>query len=215
MTYSVKESFYTLQGEGAQTGRAAVFLRFAGCNLWSGLERDRASAVCQFCDTDFIGTDGENGGKYRTADELAALVASIWKANAGTAGRPYVVCTGGEPLLQLDPPLIAALHSEGFEIAVETNGTVAAPDGLDWICVSPKANAALVLKKGNELKLVYPQNEPEAQPEQFTELDFQHFFLQPKDNSEAARNVQAAAKYCLKNPQWRLSLQTHKLTGLP
>jgi 7-carboxy-7-deazaguanine synthase len=215
MTYSVKESFYTLQGEGAQTGRAAVFLRFAGCNLWSGLERDRASAVCQFCDTDFIGTDGENGGKYRTADELAALVASIWKANATTAGKPYVVCTGGEPLLQLDPPLIAALHSEGFEIAVETNGTVAAPEGIDWICVSPKANAALVLKKGNELKLVYPQNEPEAQPERFTELDFQHFFLQPKDNSEAARNVQAAAEYCLKNPQWRLSLQTHKLTGLP
>jgi 7-carboxy-7-deazaguanine synthase (Cx14CxxC type) len=215
MTYSVKESFYTLQGEGAQTGRAAVFLRFAGCNLWSGLERDRASAVCQFCDTDFIGTDGENGGKYRTPEELAALVASIWKANATTAGKPYVVCTGGEPLLQLDPPLIAALHSAGFEIAVETNGTVAAPEGIDWICVSPKANAALVLKKGNELKLVYPQNEPEAQPERFTELDFQHFFLQPKDNSEAARNVQAAAEYCLKNPQWRLSLQTHKLTGLP
>ena len=215
MKYSVKEIFMTVQGEGAQAGRPAVFLRFAGCNLWSGLERDRASAVCQFCDTDFIGTDGENGGKYRTPEELAALVASIWKANATTAGKPYVVCTGGEPLLQLDPPLIAALHSAGFEIAVETNGTVAAPAGLDWICVSPKANAALVLKKGNELKLVYPQNEPEAQPERFTELDFQHFFLQPKDNSEAARNVQAAAEYCLKNPQWRLSLQTHKLTGLP
>ena len=148
-------------------------------------------------------------------EEIAALVASIWNANADTAGRPYVVCTGGEPLLQLDPPLIAALHSEGFEIAVETNGTIPAPEGLDWICVSPKANADLVLKKGNELKLVYPQDEPEAQPERFTELDFQHFFLQPKDNSEAASNVQAAAAYCLKNPQWRLSLQTHKLTGLP
>ena len=147
MTYSVKEAFYTLQGEGAQTGRAAVFLRFAGCNLWNGLERDRASAVCQFCDTDFVGTDGENGGKYKTPEEVAALVASIWNANADTAGRPYVVCTGGEPLLQLDPPLIGALHGEGFEIAVETNGTIAAPEGLDWICVSPKANAALVLKK--------------------------------------------------------------------
>ncbi|MEO1964705.1 7-carboxy-7-deazaguanine synthase [Hyphomonas sp.] len=215
MTYSVKEAFYTLQGEGAQTGRAAVFLRFAGCNLWSGLERDRAKAVCQFCDTDFVGTDGENGGKYKTPEEVAALVASIWASNAGTAGKPYVVCTGGEPLLQLDPPLIEALHQAGFEIAVETNGTIEAPDGLDWICVSPKANADLVLKKGNELKLVYPQDEAEAQPERFTELDFQHFFLQPKDNSEAARNVQAAAAYCLKNPQWRLSLQTHKLTGLP
>ena len=215
MTYTVKEAFYTLQGEGAQTGRAAVFLRFAGCNLWSGLERDRASAVCRFCDTDFIGTDGENGGKYRTAEELAGLVASIWTVHASAGGRPYVVCTGGEPLLQLDPPLIDALHAEGFEIAVETNGTVAPPDGLDWICVSPKANAALVLRHGNELKLVYPQPEPEAQPERFSELDFQHFFLQPKDDPEAARNVQAAAEYCLKNPQWRLSLQTHKLTGLP
>jgi len=215
MTYSVEEAFYTLQGEGAQTGRAAVFLRFAGCNLWTGLERDRASAVCQFCDTDFIGTDGENGGKYRTAEELAGLVASIWSANASAGGRPYVVCTGGEPLLQLDPPLIGALHEAGFEIAVETNGTVEAPDGIDWICVSPKANAKLVLKQGSELKLVYPQPEPEAQPERFKELDFQHFFLQPKDDPEAARNVQAAAEYCLKNPQWRLSLQTHKLTGLP
>ena len=216
MTYSVKEAFYTLQGEGAQTGRAAVFLRFAGCNLWSGLERDRAKAVCTFCDTDFVGTDGENGGKYRTPAEVAGLVASIWKVNAGVAaGRPYVVCTGGEPLLQLDPPLIAALHAAGFEIAVETNGTVEAPAGLDWICVSPKANAELKLKRGHELKLVYPQAEPEAQPERFTELDFQHFFLQPKDDPEAARNVQAAAEYCLKNPQWRLSLQTHKLTGLP
>ena len=219
MTYTVKEAFYTLQGEGAQTGRAAVFLRFAGCNLWSGLERDRDEAVCRFCDTDFVGTDGENGGKFRTAAELAELVTSIWCANAEPGeqpgGRRYVVCTGGEPLLQLDPPLIEALHAQGFEVAVETNGTVEAPAGLDWICVSPKANAKLVLTKGNELKLVYPQDEAEAQPERFIDLDFQHFFLQPKDDPHAARNVQAAAQYCLKNPQWRLSLQTHKLTGLP
>ncbi|MCA8899812.1 MAG: 7-carboxy-7-deazaguanine synthase [Hyphomonas sp.] len=219
MTYSVKEAFYTLQGEGAQTGRAAVFLRFAGCNLWSGLERDRDKAVCRFCDTDFVGTDGENGGKFREPEALAELVTSIWCANAEAGERPggrrYVVCTGGEPLLQLDPPLIAALHAQGFEVAVETNGTVAAPEGLDWICVSPKANAPLVLTQGSELKLVYPQDEPEAQPERFTELDFQHFFLQPKDDPHAARNVQAAAEYCLKHPRWRLSLQTHKLTGLP
>ena len=213
MTYSVKEMFYTLQGEGAQAGRPAVFLRFAGCNLWNGLERDRADAVCNFCDTDFVGVDGQNGGQFKAADELAARVSSFWPE--GKDGKPFVVCTGGEPLLQLDLPLIDALHAQGFEIAVETNGTIEAPEGLDWICVSPKANAALVLKKGNELKLVYPQDEAEAQPERFTELDFQHFFLQPKDNSEAARNVQAAAAYCLKNPQWRLSLQTHKLTGLP
>ena len=219
MTYTVKEAFYTLQGEGAQTGRASVFLRFAGCNLWSGLERDRDEAVCRFCDTDFVGTDGENGDKFRTAAELAELVTSIWCANAEPGeqpgGRRYVVCTGGEPLLQLDPPLIEALHAQGFEVAVETNGTVPAPAGLDWICVSPKANAKLVLTKGNELKLVYPQDEAEAQPERFIDLDFQHFFLQPKDDPHAARNVQAAAQYCLKNPQWRLSLQTHKLTGLP
>ncbi|MEZ5946604.1 MAG: 7-carboxy-7-deazaguanine synthase [Hyphomonas sp.] len=215
MTYTVKEAFYTLQGEGAQTGRAAVFLRFAGCNLWSGLERDRDEAVCRFCDTDFIGTDGENGGKFRTPETLAGLVASIWCANAEPGGKRYVVCTGGEPLLQLDPPLIGALHEQGFEVAVETNGTVEPPEGLDWICVSPKANADLVLKRGNELKLVYPQDEPEAQPERFIQLDFQHFFLQPKDDPHAARNVQAAAEYCLKYPQWRLSLQTHKLTGLP
>ena len=219
MTYTVKEAFYTLQGEGAQTGRAAVFLRFAGCNLWSGLERDRDEAVCRFCDTDFVGTDGENGGKFRTAAELAELVTSIWCANAEPGeqpgGRRYVVCTGGEPLLQLDPPLIEALHAQGFEVAVETNGTVEAPAGLDWICVSPKANSELVLTRGNELKLVYPQDEAEAQPERFIDLDFQHFFLQPKDDPHAARNVQAAAQYCLKNPQWRLSLQTHKLTGLP
>ena len=215
MTWSVKEAYYTLQGEGAQTGRAAVFLRFAGCNLWSGLERDRDKAVCRFCDTDFVGTNGINGGKFRAAADLAAHVKAIWEAEAGTARPAYVVCTGGEPLLQLDAPLIAALKAEGFEIGVETNGTIAAPAGLDWICVSPKANAPLVQTSGNELKLVYPQIEPEAQPERFSQLDFTHFFLQPKDDPNAARNLQGATTYCMKNPQWRLSLQTHKLIGLP
>jgi 7-carboxy-7-deazaguanine synthase (Cx14CxxC type) len=215
MTWTVKEAYYTLQGEGAQTGRAAVFLRFAGCNLWSGLERDRATAVCRFCDTDFIGTNGINGGKFRDAIGLAAHVKSIWGAEAGPARPAYVVCTGGEPLLQLNPPLIAALKAEGFEIGVETNGTIAAPDGLDWICVSPKANAPLIQTSGNELKLVYPQDEPEAQPERFSQLDFSHFFLQPKDDPDAAQNLQEATTYCMKNPQWRLSLQTHKLIGLP
>lgn len=215
MTWSVKEAYYTLQGEGAQTGRAAVFLRFAGCNLWSGLERDREKAVCRFCDTDFVGTNGLNGGKFRAAADLAAHVRAIWEAEAGTARPAYVVCTGGEPLLQLDAPLIAALKAEGLEIGVETNGTIAAPEGLDWICVSPKANAPLVQTRGNELKLVYPQIEPEAQPERFSQLDFAHFFLQPKDDPNAARNLQGATTYCMKNPQWRLSLQTHKLIGLP
>lgn len=215
MTYSVKEAYYTLQGEGAQTGRAAVFLRFAGCNLWTGLERDRDKAVCRFCDTDFVGTDGENGGKFREAEALAAHVAAIWEAAAGPGGQRYVVCTGGEPLLQLDPPLISALKSLEFEVGVETNGTVAAPEGLDWICVSPKAAAPLVQKRGNELKLVYPQAEPEARPECFETLDFEHFFLQPRDDGPGVSHVAAAASYCLKNPRWRLSLQTHKLTGLP
>jgi 7-carboxy-7-deazaguanine synthase (Cx14CxxC type) len=214
MTYAVKEAYYTLQGEGAQTGRAAVFLRFAGCNLWSGLERDRASAVCDFCDTDFVGTDGENGGKFNDAEALAAHVERIWRAKAG-GGVPYVVCTGGEPLLQLDDALIAALKQAEFEIGVETNGTLAAPDGIDWICVSPKANAELVQQYGQELKLVYPQTAPEAQPERFAALDFSHFFLQPKDDPEQAHNIEAAAAYCMKNPKWRLSLQTHKLIGLP
>lgn len=215
MTYAVKEAFYTLQGEGAHTGRAAVFLRFAGCNLWSGLERDREQAVCRFCDTDFVGTDGPGGGKFRDAEALAAHVAAIWEAKAGPGGRRYVVCTGGEPLLQLDAPLIEALHGEGFEIAIETNGTLAAPPGIDWICVSPKANAPLAQRSGNELKLVYPQAEPEAQPECFEMLDFQHFFIQPRDDGPQVSHVAAAALYCLKNPKWRLSLQTHKLTGLP
>ncbi|MCC6918617.1 MAG: 7-carboxy-7-deazaguanine synthase [Alphaproteobacteria bacterium] len=211
MTYSVKEIFYTLQGEGAQAGRAAVFCRFAGCNLWSGLERDRASAVCTFCDTDFIGTDGAGGGKFVTAERLADAVAARWPAAVG--GKPYVVCTGGEPLLQLDKPLIDALHARGFEIAVETNGTVAAPEGLDWICVSPKADAALKLTQGSELKLVYPQ--AEAMPERFTGLAFRHFFLQPMDGPARAENTEAATQYCMAHPQWRLSLQTHKIIGIP
>ncbi|MFN7119531.1 MAG: 7-carboxy-7-deazaguanine synthase [Saprospiraceae bacterium] len=210
-TYKVKEIFYTLQGEGAQTGRPAVFCRFTGCNLWSGREEDRYKAICQFCDTDFWGTDGLNGGRY-TAEALADQVASIWQPTRAI-GKPYVVCTGGEPLLQLDEKLIAALHQQGFEIAVETNGTIAAPEGLDWICVSPKAGSELILQKGDELKLVFPQ--PGAEPERFEHLDFTHFFLQPMDGPEQARNIQLTLDYCLQNPQWRLSLQTHKLLNIP
>ncbi len=205
----------TLQGEGAQTGRAAVFLRFAGCNLWSGLERDRASAICKFCDTDFVGTDGKNGGKFEGPEALAKHVHKVWTQAGGEGGDPYVICTGGEPLLQLDPPAIAALKRYGFEIGVETNGTLTAPDGIDWICVSPKANAALKQRSGQELKLVFPQDEPEAQPSCFESLQFEHFFLQPKDDTGQAENIAAAAAYCMKNPKWRLSLQTHKLIGLP
>ena len=210
--YSVKEAYVTLQGEGAQTGRAAVFLRFAGCNLWNGLERDRLSAVCSFCDTDFVGTDGPGGGKFQTADALADHVRGLWQEGRSD-GAPYVICTGGEPLLQLDRAAIDALHKAGFEVGVETNGTLQAPAGLDWICVSPKADAPLKQISGNELKLVYPQKL--ARPEQFTGLDFEHFFLQPMDCDEQAANIAATAEYCLKNPQWRLSLQTHKLIGLP
>jgi 7-carboxy-7-deazaguanine synthase len=209
MTYSVKEMYFTLQGEGAQTGRAAVFLRFAGCNLWSGLERDRAGAVCQFCDTDFVGTDGPGGAKFASAGALADAVAAKWPGG----GAPYVVCTGGEPLLQLDASAIDALHARGFEVGVETNGTQTAPGGLDWICVSPKAEAALVLTRGNELKLVYPQ--ADAPPERFEGLAFDHFFLQPMDGPERAANTAAAIAYCLAHPKWRLSLQTHKLIGIP
>jgi len=211
MTYSVKEIYYTLQGEGAQTGRAAVFLRFAGCNLWTGLERDRASAMCQFCDTDFVGTDGVNGGKFTTAAALADAVVAQWRA--GERSKPYVVCTGGEPLLQVDEALIAALHARGFEIGVETNGTQLPPPGLDWICVSPKANAELVLRQGSELKLIYPQ--VGGEPEKYAGLVFDHFFLQPMDSPARAANTQAATEYCLAHPQWRLSLQTHKLIGIP
>ncbi len=214
-TYSVKEAYVTLQGEGAQTGRAAVFLRFAGCNLWSGLERDRARAVCNFCDTDFVGTNGENGGKFVGPDALAAHVLDVWTKTTPEGGVPYVICTGGEPLLQLDPPAIAALKAAGFQIGVETNGTLNAPEGLDWICVSPKANAGLEQQSGNELKLVFPQDEPEAQPNRFESLQFEHFFLQPKDDTAHAQNIAAAAAYCMKHPKWRLSLQTHKLIGLP
>jgi 7-carboxy-7-deazaguanine synthase (Cx14CxxC type) len=208
--YAVKEMFYTLQGEGAQAGRASVFCRFAGCNLWSGREQDRAAAVCNFCDTDFVGVDGQGGGKFASADELAAAIASKWPANV--PGKPYVVCTGGEPLLQLDKPLIDALHALGFEIAVETNGTQPAPEGLDWICVSPKADSEIVLTRGHELKLVYPQ--PAAQPERFAALDFEHFFLQPMDSILKAEHTRAAVAYCMANPQWRLSVQMHKVIGI-
>lgn len=209
MTYQVKEIYFTLQGEGARTGRAAVFLRFAGCNLWSGLERDRASAVCRFCDTDFVGTDGTGGGKFATAELLARAVDAAWGERSGAR---YVVCTGGEPLLQIDDALIDALHRAGFEIGIETNGTLTPPKGIDWICVSPKADAELVLRSGNELKLIFPQEG--AEPERYERLAFQHFFLQPMDSAERAANTQAATAYCLAHPQWRLSLQTHKLIGI-
>ena len=211
MTYSVKEMFYTLQGEGTHAGRPAVFLRFSGCNLWSGREQDRARAVCQFCDTDFIGTDGQGGGKFADAASLSAAVADLWPTKGH--GTPYVVCTGGEPLLQLDAPLIEALHRQGFEVAVETNGTIAAPAGIDWICVSPKADAALLQQSGHELKLVYPQLL--AMPDRFTSLDFRGFFLQPMDGPHVGDNTAAAVAYCLAHPQWRLSLQTHKMLGIP
>lgn len=210
MTYSVKEIYFTLQGEGAQTGRPAVFLRFTGCNLWSGREQHRAAAVCRFCDTDFVGSDGAGGGKFESATGLATAVRSRWAGK----GQPYVVCTGGEPLLQLDAPLIDALHAEGFEIGVETNGTIAAPRGIDWLCVSPKGSAVLRQTSGHELKLVFPQVESTAQPEQFTSLAFDHFFLQPLDDEHRLKNTQATIDYCLAHPQWRLSLQTHKILGI-
>lgn len=213
MAYSVKEIFYTLQGEGAQAGRPAVFCRFTGCNLWTGREADRERAVCRFCDTDFIGTDGEGGGKFSTAQELACAVLARWPEQGGPGVRPYIVCTGGEPLLQLDAPLLEAFHALGAEVAVETNGTQIPPPGLDWTCVSPKAGADLVLTTGDELKLVYPQFG--AEPERFAALDFRHFFLQPMDGPHRAENTQAAIHYCLAHPQWRLSLQTHKIVGLP
>jgi 7-carboxy-7-deazaguanine synthase len=207
--YTVKEIFYTLQGEGMHAGRPAVFCRFAGCNLWTGREADRATAICTFCDTDFVGV-GADGGKFATAEALAAAVHARWPTDAG--GRPYVVCTGGEPLLQLDAPAVDALHAAGFDVAVETNGTQLAPPGLDWVCVSPKARATLQLTEGDELKLVYPQ--PDALPERFAHLAFRHFSLQPMDGPDAAENTRAATAYCLAHPQWRLSLQTHKLLGL-
>jgi 7-carboxy-7-deazaguanine synthase len=211
--YAVKEIFYTLQGEGANSGRAAVFCRFAGCNLWTGREQDRHRAVCQFCDTDFVGI-GPDGGRFATADDLADAVASRWPGDAATGVRPFVVCTGGEPLLQLDAAAVDALHARGFEIAVETNGTQDPPAGLDWICVSPKAGAPLRVTAGQELKLVYPQREAEAQPERFAALPFEHHYLQPMDGPDAARNVQLAIAYCLANPRWRLSVQSHKVVGI-
>ena len=211
MSYQVKEIYYTLQGEGARAGRAAVFLRFAGCNLWSGLERDRAGAVCKFCDTDFVGTNGPGGGKFDTAESLADAVADVWPNLS--IGRPYVVCTGGEPLLQVDSALTSALHSRGFEIAVETNGTIAPPPGLDWICVSPKSGAPLKLEEGDELKLVFPQ--AGGEPQRYESLAFTHFFLQPLDGPEREEALRVATQYCLAHPNWRLSLQTHKLIGIP
>jgi len=210
MSYSVKEIYYTLQGEGARAGRAAVFLRFTGCNLWTGLERDRAKAVCKFCDTDFIGMDGPGGGRFADAPTLASAVAVQWPKES--RAQRYVVCTGGEPLLQLDEALVAALHDKGFEVGIETNGTLMPPANIDWICMSPKADAPLLLTRGHELKLIYPQ--AGAEPERYADLDFTHFFLQPMDNPERAANTEAATRYCLEHPQWRLSLQTHKLIGI-
>ncbi len=209
-TYSVKEMFYTLQGEGANTGRAAVFCRFSGCNLWSGQEKDRENSVCTFCDTDFIGVDGDGGGKFKSAEALANEARSHWAGSQ--RAKPLIVCTGGEPLLQLDTALINALHAEGFEIAVETNGTIMAPEGIDWICVSPKAGSKIIQTSGQELKLVFPQSE--NTPEQFKDMKFEHFYLQPKDDDKQAENIQATINYCQKHPQWRLSLQTHKITGI-
>ena len=213
MTYLVKELFYTLQGEGAHAGRPAVFCRFAGCNLWTGRERHRSRAICQFCDTDFVGTDGPGGGKFASATELASAVAKTWAGSDHQRSRPFVVCTGGEPLLQLDEAAVEALHTEGFEVAVETNGTQPAPPGLDWVCVSPKAGAEVVLLAGNELKLVFPQMG--APPADFEGLSFDHFLLQPMDGPDRESNTRAAVEYCLDNSQWRLSLQTHKFIGIP
>ena len=210
MTYAVKEIFYTLQGEGANAGRPAVFCRFAGCNLWSGREADRATAVCRFCDTEFVGTDGDGGGKFDTAQALAAAVAAQWPRR--TKENRFVVCTGGEPLLQIDAALVAALRAQGFAIAVETNGTLQPPAGDLWLTVSPKAGAPFNLTRGNELKLVYPQ--PGAEPEKYAQLAFDNFFLQPMDNPERAKNTALATEYCLAHPQWRLSLQTHKIIGI-
>jgi 7-carboxy-7-deazaguanine synthase (Cx14CxxC type) len=209
LSYAVKEIFLTLQGEGAHAGRTAVFCRFAGCNLWTGREQDRATAVCQFCDTDFVGTDGTLGGRYANADELAAAIAAQWE---GPQNHRYTVLTGGEPLLQVDTALIEALHAQGFTIAIETNGTIEPPPGLDWICVSPKAGSELVVRKGHELKLVYPQ--ADNTPEDFAGLEFERFSLQPMDGPDIAQSTQAAIAYCLRHPQWRLSVQTHKTLGI-
>ena len=220
MPYSIKEIYFTLQGEGFHAGRPAVFCRFAGCNLWTGREADRKDAVCQFCDTQFVGTDGPGGGRFESAEAIAAAIAEKWpggivatRGAKGTAVRPLVVCTGGEPLLQLDAVAVDAMQRVGFEVAVETNGTQAAPENLDWITVSPKAGAPLKLTRGSELKLVYPQTM--AMPENFAGLAFEHFYLQPMDGPDAAKNTKLALQYCLSHPQWRLSLQTHKMLGIP
>jgi 7-carboxy-7-deazaguanine synthase (Cx14CxxC type) len=214
VTYSVKEMYYTLQGEGAQTGRPAVFVRFAGCNLWTGREKDRYKAVCKFCDTQFVGTDGPGGAKFLNPDDLAEAIAQHWPQGRESHGQPYVVCTGGEPLLQLDSAATSAMHKLGFEVAVETNGTIAAPGGIDWICVSPKAGIELVQTSGDELKLVYPQVESNAQPGHFVDLRFRHFFLQPLDDNDRDKNTKEAIQYCLANPNWKLSLQSHKMLGI-
>lgn len=211
MTYTVKEIFYTLQGEGANAGTPAVFLRFAGCNLWSGREEDRATAICRFCDTDFVGTDGPGGGRFADADALADAVLAAWPQ--GVEANRFVVCTGGEPLLQIDDPLLDALHARRFRVAIETNGTLPVPRGVDWICVSPKAGAPLVVERGDELKLVFPQ--PGAEPERYEALGFPRFFLQPMDGEERVRNTALTVAYCREHPRWRLSLQTHKLIGIP
>ena len=210
MPYAVKEVFYTLQGEGANAGRPAVFCRFAGCNLWTGREADRADAVCKFCDTDFVGTDGPGGGKFSDAESLATAVAGRWP---GDTGKRLVVCTGGEPLLQLDVPLLDALHRHGFEVAVETNGTLVPPPGIDWLCLSPKADSEVVITSGDELKLVFPQEG--GAPDRYRHLNFSHFFLQPMDGPDRERNTRLALEYCLSHPEWRLSLQTHKMLGIP
>jgi len=218
-TYAVKEIYYTLQGEGANAGRPAVLLRFAGCNLWSGREQDRATAQCGFCDTDFVGTDGPGGGRFDSSEALARAVAAAWPGGAGGAGgagaRRFVVCTGGEPLLQLDAPLTAALHETGFDIAIETNGTLLPPPGVDWVCVSPKAGAELVLRRGDELKLVFPQEGIPPESLEGDGLEFRHWFLQPMDGPERVSNTELAVRYCLAHPRWRLSLQTHKVVGIP
>ena len=213
MPYSVKEIYYTLQGEGANTGRAAVFCRFAGCNLWTGREEERASAICKFCDTDFVGTDGPGGARFNSGELLAEAVRATWQEATSGRGVPLVVCTGGEPLLQLDEELVKALHDLGFEIAVETNGTLLPPEGIDWLCVSPKAGTKLKLRSGHELKLIFPQ--PGAEPERFANLNFHYFYLQAMDGEKRNENTDLALRYCLENPQWRLSLQTHKLLGIP
>jgi 7-carboxy-7-deazaguanine synthase (Cx14CxxC type) len=209
MSYAAKEIFYTLQGEGVHTGRAAVFCRFAGCNLWSGRERDRATAVCQFCDTDFVGTDGDGGGSFATAEELAAAIAAKWPKS--DAGKRFVVCTGGEPLLQMDAALIDSLHEQNFTIAIETNGTIAVPEGIDWVCVSPKSGTKLIVTRGDELKVVYPQA---TDPRTYEQLSFEHFFIQPMDGAKAKEALAASIRFCAENPRWRLSLQTHKLIGI-